>query len=519
MFYYALVDENNVCTAVYAMPAAISGSSYIEITEEQYNDSTLIGKKYVDGEWVTVTSYYYAILNEKNIVINVYQSDTEMSAADNLVAITQAQYNDSTLIGKWYNRESGVFTEPPISVLAEHSTSEIQYKEEEKWLDTKLDEMDTAINNRYTKEESDAKYALAGSGGATMTSAEILAAIKEVDGAGSGLDADTLDGKSSTDFASSDHTHTGYAAENHTHTEYAATEHTHTGYAAADHTHEQSDITGLTTALSGKANTDHTHSGYAASEHTHSQNDITGLATALAGKSDTDHTHSGYAASNHTHNEYAASNHTHNGYAASEHTHSQSDITGLSNALSGKSDVGHTHSGYAASNHSHSEYAASNHTHSGYASSSHTHSNYFEKTGGTISGETNFSGGLVRVKGVQSLYHSGSQMILASDSIPTKICGSAITSSKAITTASDERLKEDVTVLNKQEFIDFVKNVELVSYRYKGEPNGTKHIGVIAQQLLEINPDIAKYFVYTNEDGYYSVDYAALSLLAVLSLQ
>lgn len=48
------------------------------------------------------------------------------------------------------------------------------------------------------------------SGGASgdMSAAEILAALKTVDGAGSGLDADTIDGAHSSSFASQSHSHT-----------------------------------------------------------------------------------------------------------------------------------------------------------------------------------------------------------------------------------------------------------------------------------------------------------------------
>lgn len=48
------------------------------------------------------------------------------------------------------------------------------------------------------------------------------------------------------------------------------------------HTHEQSDITGLATALSNKADT----------SHAHSTSDVTGLDTALSGKASASHTHS-----------------------------------------------------------------------------------------------------------------------------------------------------------------------------------------------------------------------------------
>lgn len=450
MFYYALIDANNICTAVYAMPAAISGSSYVEITAEQYTSQSVIGMKYANGTWVEVTTYYYAILDDKGIVTNVYESETEMPAASNMVEITAEQYNDSTLIGKYYDRENDTFIVPPVSVLAEHSTSEIQYKNEEKTLETKLDEIDEAIE-------------------------AIDGAIEALEaGSGSGVTVDAYtkaesDAKYATKEALEDK-----ADATHSHNEYAAAEHTHTGYAEAEHT----------------------HTGYAA----------------------TDHAHTGYAAADHAHNGYAASDHTHNNYAATSHSHSQNEITGLSSALAGKADSNHTHSGYATNNHTHFGYASSTHTHSGYASSSHTH-DYLPLSGGTVTGETNFSGGLVRVKGVQTLYHSGSQMVLSSENLATKICGSAITSSKTITVASDERLKADVDVLEKQALIDFMKKIELVSYRYKDEPEGTKHIGVIAQQLLEINPNVAQYFVKVDENGYYSVDYTALSLMALLAVQ
>ena len=73
--------------------------------------------------------------------------------------------------------------------------------------------------------------------------------------------------------------------------------------APAIHTHTQSDVSGLETALNGKAN----------SSHTHTQTDITGLDTALSDKADI------------------------------SHTHEQSDISGLGTALDGKANASHTH--------------------------------------------------------------------------------------------------------------------------------------------------------------------------------
>ena len=60
----------------------------------------------------------------------------------------------------------------------------------------------------------------------------------------------------------------------------AATANT-SAFAAASHTHAISDVTGLQTALDGKAST----------THTHAISDVTGLQTALDGKASTTHTH------------------------------------------------------------------------------------------------------------------------------------------------------------------------------------------------------------------------------------
>lgn len=134
------------------------------------------------------------------------------------------------------------------------------------------------------------------------------------------------------------------------------------------------------------------------------------------------------------------------------------------------------------------------------------------------SGEVDSQVGLYKVAGNQAVYFSGSQEVFGSNNWPTQIAGKTITSTKSITTSSDERLKNifdiDIEVLK-----EFVSRVNLVGYTYKEYPND-KCIGVVAQQLIEINPEIAEYFVRENADGYYSVDYAALTFaMAFCALQ
>ena len=83
-----------------------------------------------------------------------------------------------------------------------------------KWiadLRTKLSSLHTQVGTLETKvtELENADY--------DVTASDVLTKLKTVDGEGSGLDADTLDGKDSSHFATADHTHTQYAGTNHTH--------------------------------------------------------------------------------------------------------------------------------------------------------------------------------------------------------------------------------------------------------------------------------------------------------------
>lgn len=143
------------------------------------------------------------------------------------------------------------------------------------------------------------------------------------------------------DKAETNHTHTGYAAAGHEHTGYAGTDHTHTpaaiGAAPAEHTHDYAgsnhthtpaaigaapvahthDYAGTdhthTPASIGAAPSEHTHTpaslGAAPSTHNHGQSDVTGLSAALEGKANTGH------------------------------THAQTDVTGLPAALAAKADL------------------------------------------------------------------------------------------------------------------------------------------------------------------------------------
>lgn len=520
MFYYAYLNEDNICVQIYTMPTAISGDGLVAIAS---NDQTLVGQRYNAETEEFEPMYYYAVLNEKNVVSETVFYDTQQTTTDTLLSITFAQYQ--TVTGLYWNGTE--FVEPPISIAAKASTDEVNYKTEDKWLSTKLDEMDaataavvtdlatvaqnlttvttslatvtenlaaltTVVDGKANAVHTHTAADLTGvvktvngnapdengnivvtSGG--MTNAEVLAAVKEVDGSGSGLDADTLDGCDASYFASVTALN-GKADANHTHEGYATTE-------------------ALTSALSGKADTTHNHdTAYAAVDHTHTGY-VTSetLNTALSGKADSTHTHDGYA--------------------------TEASVTALENALNGKSDVSHTHSDYIDAY----TYAAGmnnkadvDHSHTGYAPSSHTHSEYLSASGGTVGGNLNVAG-ILRVNGQQSVYDSGSMVTLSTNNRQTMIAGSAIFSKVAISVSSDERLKENIVPVDVQACVDFVDAINVKGYNYKG--NSEQCVGVIAQDVIKTSPELAKSLVRKDENGYYSVKAADLVFPLIVAVQ
>lgn len=77
------------------------------------------------------------------------------------------------------------------------------------------------------------------------------------------------------------------------------------------------------------------------------------------------------------------------------------------------------------------------------------------------------------------------------------LSGIAGIAAKFIPGISDMRLKEDIKYLRTQN-----NGIRWYSFKFIGHPG--KHIGVMAQELLDIMPEA----VIVGEDGYYRVDYA-----------
>jgi hypothetical protein len=128
-------------------------------------------------------------------------------------------------------------------------------------------------------------YSLAGGGGGSPdTPAQILAKLITVDGVGSGLDADLLDGQSSAAFAQAVHTHaqadvTGLTAA-------LAAKLDASSYTAADVRTKLLTVDGAGSGIDADLLDGLSSAAFATAVHTHAIGDVTGLQAALDGKGD-----------------------------------------------------------------------------------------------------------------------------------------------------------------------------------------------------------------------------------------
>lgn len=81
----------------------------------------------------------------------------------------------------------------------------------------------------------------------------------------------------------------------------------------------------------------------------------------------------------------------------------------------------------------------------------------------------------------------------------------------SITNQSDVRLKKNINDVN----CDFIYDLDIKEFDYKNGSNNI--IGIIANDY--VNKDYAKYFISTNEDGYYNVNYQNINNALIKCVQ
>lgn len=187
--------------------------------------------------------------------------------------------------------------------------------------------------------------------------------------------------------------------------------------------------------------------------------------------------------------------------------------------------------------------------------------NYFPITGGTINGDTNVAG-VLRVQGQQAFYYNAStksqtigtnnatggttvgcgadanttlngKNVMAPNVQPkasnTHTLGSTtyrwkgIYANAAVNVASDIRTKRDASYIRLDGYkrlADFVNGLPVCLYNYKDDPaDATLRIGLIAQDVQDVDPTLAKLFVHEEEDGMLSIRPADLVFPLIATVQ
>lgn len=472
MYYYAYLDSNDICVQIYAMPAPISGDQFIAISSD---DQTLVGQKFnrTTSEFEVV--YYYAVLDDRGIVESVTFSVTQQTTSDTLLSITFTQYQ--TVVGMYWNGTA--FVEPPISVVAVASTDEVNYKAQDKWLSTKLDEMDTAIaaiasaiSGKAASSHSHAASDLSGvvktvNGTAPDANGNVVIAGGSGEAGADGADGE--DGVTFTPSVSADGvlswTNDG-GLENPAPVNIKGAD----GAAGAAGADGEDGVDGVSPTVSvSKSGT----------VTTITITDATGSHTA-------------------TINDGAA------GAAGQDGADGEDGVDGTScsHYWSGTTLVVTSASG---------------------TSSANLKGDKGDKGDDGADGadgqdfDGNLTGGVLRLQGNQAAFFSGTQMVYGTNNYPTRIAGNAITATKTIVVDSDKRLKKNIAAVDAQACEKLINGIKVKTYSYKADSEPC--VGVIAQEMLAASPEIANYLVKKNESGYYGVKTADLVFPLIVAVQ
>ena len=112
MIYYAQIDENNTVVGVSQLSDKVNNPNLIEL--EKYDES-LLGKLYKDGSFIDME--HYAELGDENIVKNIISLDPAKANVRNTKNLIAIQLQDYSLIGCKYINGEFVRIDPQIEAL------------------------------------------------------------------------------------------------------------------------------------------------------------------------------------------------------------------------------------------------------------------------------------------------------------------------------------------------------------------------------------------------------------------
>lgn len=195
IYYYYAYMEDGVCVDIERTRVQKTDlTNYVEVTVNEYNaymnedtssEYYIIGKSWDGSEWYLDNTYYYAVINEKFICVNFVASSEEIIDKA-YVTINKAAYESQEYRNKKYDAVMNSFYTVSFPQYAEADTTNISVNGEDVTLQSVIAGLQAAIADAGTNIDANT----------------ILNMLKGVDGEGSGVDADTLDGHDTSYFAS-----------------------------------------------------------------------------------------------------------------------------------------------------------------------------------------------------------------------------------------------------------------------------------------------------------------------------
>lgn len=165
-----------------------------------------------------------------------------------------------------------------------------------------------------------------------------------------------------------------------------------------------------------------------------------------------------------------------------------------------------------------SDFATANHSHTGYAASGHTHTaadvGALPAAGGTVSGNLTVNGSYLYTAQIKPK-DAGSYSIGSSDN---RYYSTYLRVNPNV--SSDRRCKRDIVPMDINALAAFVDKLPVVSYNYNDDAaDEAKRIGLIAQEVVAADPEIAKGCIEQDEKGFYSLRAADLVFPLIAAVQ
>lgn len=583
MYIYAYLNEQDICVAVYELPAPVHDPQYIQMPSK---DLSVVGQYFDRSLSEFKPVYYYAELNDKKIVTKTVFYLNPATTSELFRSITFEQYQ--TVTGLYW--DGSEYITPPIHIQAVCSTDQVNYKSEDVWLTTVLEDMQRATaENTKAISDNDAKtqavYDYANSRISTVDAA-VNASVKALDeriadNTESILNLVTANAQNVIDIQNLEAVNTQQNAEisRIDHNVEAVIRSVKDHGSAINSLDEKLDssINGVRAdiadnlenieALASSVSGVQTNVSTITSRVAKVENRATSLenrATALEKDVTTAKNNITSLTSRVKETEADISNieseiGTLEGEVAGVITKANTNASNIS-ALTSRVTAAESKLNTATTNitslttRTKAAENAIDAVEESVDSVKTDMKNYLPIAGGSVSGDLNVDG-VLRVAGNQAMYYNADSKnliigtgnattvtIAGANSGGTTLVNSAmfrpysviprnseallgntnfrwkgIYSQSAVNVSSDERLKESVEPLPVDKLAEFIKKLNVVSYKYIGTDED--RIGLIAQDVIKADSKLADYFVSKDHAGYYGLKPADLVFPLIAAVQ